>query len=117
MKRVYRERIFHDETEYNQHIGEICGNPDLISDERDPYEAQIHKDHELWKAGTLQGLWALMGKLLTPKQREVMQLVYKEGLSERQIAKKLGIDVRAVHDRRTQSEKKLKKYLSQNTQQ
>lgn len=55
-------------------------------------------------------LYDFYGKLLTPKQREVMRLYYEEDLSLGEIAEELKISRQAVHDILRRSEQALEKY-------
>jgi len=55
-------------------------------------------------------LYDFYGKLLTPKQQEVMQLYYEQDLSLSEIAEELKITRQAVYDILKRSEQALEKY-------
>lgn len=64
----------------------------------------------LHKAGRMVLLYDFYGKLLTPKQQEVMQLYYEQDLSLSEIAEELKITRQAVYDILKRSEQSLEKY-------
>ncbi len=64
----------------------------------------------LHKAGRMVLLYDFYGKLLTPKQQEVMRLYYEEDLSLGEIAEELKITRQAVYDILKRSEQALEKY-------
>lgn len=55
-------------------------------------------------------LFDFYGALLTPRQREVMQLYHEENYSILEIAEEFGISKQAVHDALKNAEKLLKSY-------
>ncbi|HHW41442.1 MAG TPA: YlxM family DNA-binding protein [Syntrophomonadaceae bacterium] len=62
------------------------------------------------KAGRMVLLYDFYGKLLTPKQQEVVRLYYEEDLSLGEIAEELKITRQAVYDILKRSEQALEKY-------
>lgn len=64
----------------------------------------------LHKAGRMVLLYDFYGKLLTPKQQEVVRLYYEEDLSLGEIAEELKITRQAVYDILKRSEQALEKY-------
>ena len=81
---------------------------------QDIFEILEEKQRDLYREAQKEQRRALVENALhclTPFQREVIDLIFYENKSEREIAKILGISHQSVHERRDKAIKRLKNYI------
>lgn len=109
---AYNHRVASWDTVFNEDNME---NEKYIADNRqNPEYVTIKKQKEARKAAIKEQRRALVENALcclTDTQREVIDLIFYENKSERQIAKLLGITPQAVHERREKAIRRLKNFI------
>ena len=100
------DTVFNDDKPENEHY--------LIDPASDVDNVLAEMERDLRKAAIREQRRALVENALhclTPLQREVIDLIFYENKSEREISKILGISHQTVHRRRDKAIKNLKNYI------
>ena len=86
----------------------------LIDEEQDPYYILVEKRNRLIKEAEIEEQRTIIQNsldILTPAQREAVEMVMNENMSYKEIGDRLGIDKSSVYERMKNAKKNIKNYI------